>query len=446
MDLCVRETVSQASWKLTTILRLGASMKSRGWFSSVQIEDTLVCGVSYRCGVPRGQHHTGWNRCGPEALPSRVQSHGRRPILAQAILAQVVVGNPFGLSQMACPSVAMVQGHLCRPAWVATCRWGASCPYLRRGCCLFRHSSDEVAAASLVGQDSESMESIPLASLDSLAERVTQLERVVEQIAGAPVPQILEGVDGLQHVPQERVQNRTPEQIVDVPVPQITEAIVVDRFPEQLVDVPVPQIMEAIVENRFPEQLVDVPVPQIVEAIVVDLPEQIVDVPVPQITEEIMENRFPEQLVDVPVPQITEAIVENRFPEQLVDVPVPQIVEAIVENLPEQIVDVPVPQITEAIVVDRFPEQIVDVPVPQIMEAIVVNRFPEQLDVQCLRSWRQLWRIVSRSILWMCQPQFMEHLWSWSRLRFHLCLRSWRPLWRFCLPHHRSACRIVRLS
>ena len=56
---------------------------------------------------------------------------------------------------MACPSVAMVQGHLCRPAWVASCWWGASCPNLRRGCCLFRHSSDEVAAASLVGQDSE---------------------------------------------------------------------------------------------------------------------------------------------------------------------------------------------------------------------------------------------------------------------------------------------------
>ena len=35
------------------------------------------------------------------------------------------------------------------------------------------------------------------ASLDELAERVTQLELVVEQVAGAPVPQILEGVDGV---------------------------------------------------------------------------------------------------------------------------------------------------------------------------------------------------------------------------------------------------------
>ena len=29
------------------------------------------------------------------------------------------------MSQMACPSVPLVQGHLCRPAWVASCRWGA---------------------------------------------------------------------------------------------------------------------------------------------------------------------------------------------------------------------------------------------------------------------------------------------------------------------------------
>ena len=108
----------------------------------------------------------------------------------------------------------MAQGHLCRPAWVASCRWGASCPYFRRGCCLFRHSSDEVAAASLVGQDSEIMESVPpaqpapfggwadhpvlgcdvaaTASLDMLAERVTQLERVVEQIVVAPAPQTWE--------------------------------------------------------------------------------------------------------------------------------------------------------------------------------------------------------------------------------------------------------------
>ena len=78
MDLCVRETVSQA-WKLTTMDQ--ALPRSREVGSSVQIEDTLVFGVSHPCGVPRGQHHTGWNRCDPEALPSRVQSHGRRRAL-----------------------------------------------------------------------------------------------------------------------------------------------------------------------------------------------------------------------------------------------------------------------------------------------------------------------------------------------------------------------------
>ena len=51
--------------------------RSREVGLSVQIEDTLVCGVSHPSGVPRGQHHTSWNRCDPEALPSRVQSHGR---------------------------------------------------------------------------------------------------------------------------------------------------------------------------------------------------------------------------------------------------------------------------------------------------------------------------------------------------------------------------------
>ena len=49
---------------------------------------------------------------------------------------------------------------------------------------------------------------------------VTSREQiVVEQIVADPVPQIL---DGVQHVPQERVQNP----VVDVPVPQIREEIV----------------------------------------------------------------------------------------------------------------------------------------------------------------------------------------------------------------------------
>ena len=38
-----------------------------------------------------------------------------------------------------------------------------------------------------------------------------------------PVPQIL---DGVQHVPRERVQNLVGKQVVDVPVPQILDEIV----------------------------------------------------------------------------------------------------------------------------------------------------------------------------------------------------------------------------
>ena len=40
----------------------------------------------------------------------------------------------------------------------------------------------------------------------------------MEQIVADPVPQIL---DGVQHVPRERVQYRVVEQVVDVPVPHI---------------------------------------------------------------------------------------------------------------------------------------------------------------------------------------------------------------------------------
>ena len=45
----------------------------------------------------------------------------------------------------------------------------------------------------------------------------------MEQIVADPVPQIL---DGVQHVPRERVQYRVVEQIVDVPVLWFMEEIV----------------------------------------------------------------------------------------------------------------------------------------------------------------------------------------------------------------------------
>ena len=94
------------------------------------------------------------------------------------------------------------------------------------------------------------------ASLDELVVRVARLERVVEEIAGASVPLILEdGVDGLQHVPQERVQNSVVELIGDVPVPQIWEPLVEGPH----------LVPQERVQNRTPEQIVGVLVLQIIE-------------------------------------------------------------------------------------------------------------------------------------------------------------------------------------
>ena len=55
------------------------------------------------------------------------------------------------------------------------CRRGLTCPFLRRGRCLFLHSEDETASASLVGQDQPP-------GRGSVVERLERLERVVEQI------------------------------------------------------------------------------------------------------------------------------------------------------------------------------------------------------------------------------------------------------------------------
>ena len=43
-------------------------------------------------------------------------------------------------------------------------------------------------------------------ALDGLAERVTRLERVVEQIAGAPVPQIWEPIEACKIVRPSRLR------------------------------------------------------------------------------------------------------------------------------------------------------------------------------------------------------------------------------------------------
>ena len=196
------------------------------------------------------------------------------------------------------------------------------------------------------------------ASLDELAERVARLERVVEQIAGAPVPQILEvGVNGLQHVPQERVQNSAVEKIGGVPVPQIWEPIVDGPH----------LIPQERVQNRTPDQIVVVPVPQISEN------------SLPSPSQERVQNRTLEQIVDFPVPRTMEAIVEvvpsppqervpNRTHEQIVDFPVPRTMEAGVQ------VSFSMPQVR---VQNCTQEQNMDFPEPRILEVVPPERTQE---------------------------------------------------------------------
>ena len=99
--------------------------------------------------------------------------------------------------------------HPAQPAahfLVTPCRRGPTCPCLRRRRCLFFHSEDEIAPASLVGQDQP-----PVASL---MVPIARLELAVAQFAGVSVPLIMEDlVDGVQAAPQELVPNRLGEQI-----------------------------------------------------------------------------------------------------------------------------------------------------------------------------------------------------------------------------------------
>ena len=268
------------------------------------------------------------------------------------------------------------------------------------------------------------------APADGLMERVLRLERIVEQIGCVLLPQNMKDiVEGVQHVPLERVQNSVVEHIVGASTPHTWEPIVEgvqvipqERVPyrtlEQIEGVLVPYITEdgfPVVpqereQNRFPEQIMDslclsswrqqnhtkeqiadTPVPQIMEAVVEVLPST------PQ---ERVQIRTSELTMIFPVPQI----VQNRFPEQIMDSRVPQIMEAVVEVLPstpqervlnrtqEQIADTPVPQIMEAVgevvltspqecVHNRAPELIVGFPVPQIVQESVQNRTLEQVRV-----------------------------------------------------------------
>ena len=266
----------------------------------------------------------------------------------------------------------MVQGHLCRPAWVASCRWECLVPTFH----VAAASSDTRLMRWQLrrwwGRTVKSWSRFRL----YLWTGWTQLERVVEQIAGAPVPQILDGVvEGAQHAPEKRVQNSVVEQIGGVPVPQIWEPIVDGPY----------RIPRECVQNRTPEQTVDVLVPQITEDGLPIVPqervhnrvaEQIVDVLVPQITEdglhlvpqERVQNRTSEQIVDVLVPQIVAERVQHRTQEQIADVLVPPIMEAVLPCTPQERVQ----NLTQ--------EQVMDVPVPQNMGdyAGVVRAIPQE--------------------------------------------------------------------
>ena len=91
-----------------------------------------------------------------------------------------------GLSQL-------LSSHLCRfnqllllvDGAPTPCRRGFAYPYLRRRCCFFGHSPEEVAAESVVGRN----HLLPCRD-DAAPAGLDSMQRLVEPIVGAPVPQI----------------------------------------------------------------------------------------------------------------------------------------------------------------------------------------------------------------------------------------------------------------
>ena len=79
----------------------------------------------------------------------------------------------------------------------SSCRREQTCPYLRRGRCLFSHPGDEAASVSLVGRDQPPEGSV-LACL-------ARLEQVVEQTLAILVPQITKDIATMsQYAEQDR--------------------------------------------------------------------------------------------------------------------------------------------------------------------------------------------------------------------------------------------------
>ena len=120
-----------------------------------------------------------------------------------SILAQVAVGNPRRLE----PRWNLIRLNQLL-SLLGRNAGGPTCPYLRRGRCLFFHPGDEAASASLVGRDQPPD--------GSVLARLARLERVVEQILAISVPQITKDTATMpQHAPAERVQPSALEQVGD---------------------------------------------------------------------------------------------------------------------------------------------------------------------------------------------------------------------------------------
>ena len=118
-----------------------------------------------------------------------------------------------GLSQMA-PST-LPSGSTARIGWCPKpCKWGGGCPYLRRRCCLFGHSSDEVASASLVGMQ------LPMCG--PTREEHEALVAAVRRLAAA-----LMWSRGTAVEPVMTTQDNFGERSGPVPVPQTKENVVV---------------------------------------------------------------------------------------------------------------------------------------------------------------------------------------------------------------------------
>ena len=96
---------------------------------------------------------------------------------------------PARLEPMAVISSPSAQTASSSGGWAPTpCRRLFACPYLRRRCCFFGHSPEEVAAESEVGWDHPVLCRDNAAPADGLMDRVVRLERIVEQIGGVLLP------------------------------------------------------------------------------------------------------------------------------------------------------------------------------------------------------------------------------------------------------------------